>query len=311
MILVLGNHSSNIDCYQVVDSYLQDTKVVKISSIPTHTHTQTKTQQSKQMMMGMCKPVETYRVHLRGGRRWWVDEWAGVMVFHHHPGWNHTQIHWQIINLHYHRQNRNNNKATRLQSGVTVVNFKDLRGPVTWDQSSYLWLVEVVPPSLPDVVELVSSSESWMISITMFSSSSSPFTLSGLFSSECDGDVWVTGGGVPLGPGSWSEGTGEEAGIKLPCAPMSARRVSRRAFFLSNWDFSSFSSLSLACKVCQQSDTGAVNRNHYRNNVIMRTSWYIYTAGFPTGGRGKGGFCPSPPPPSPPSFQGKKQGWMQ
>ena len=173
----------------------------------------------------------------------------GGEVLHHHPGWNHIQIRWRITNLHYHEQNRNENKATRQ---AAIVNLGP-KGPVAWHQCSYLWLVEVVPPSLPDVVELVSSSESWvMISITMFSSSSSPLTPSGLFSPEGDGDGWVpTGGGVPLGPGSWSDGAGEEAGIRLPCAPMSARRVSRRAFFLSNCAFSSFSSLSLICKVCQ------------------------------------------------------------
>ena len=41
--------------------------------------------------------------------------------------------------------------------------------------SSNLWLVEMQPPSLPDVVEEVSSSDSWeRTSITIFSSSSPP-----------------------------------------------------------------------------------------------------------------------------------------
>ncbi len=47
------------------------------------------------------------------------------------------------------------------------------------------------PPSLPEVVELVSSSESWITSITAFSSSS-PFVRAGLV-------VGVSIGSVPPG----------------------------------------------------------------------------------------------------------------
>ena len=136
------------------------------------------------------------------------------------------------------------------------------------DARVFLWLVEVQPPSLPEVVELLSS-ESWMTSITRFSSSSSlgvpPFpTAAVVFDSEDPLAVVVVegGGGAAFETEREEDMEFIEVGVvalaravttggrSFPPAPRAARRVRRIVWVLWSSEMSWVSSLSLVFKAC-------------------------------------------------------------